>query len=154
MSTWTLHGSGRRDRDTWDRLHEITREWTAAWAGVDGFHINRLPDQPPVTTHLWAWAPNTWLRVRIDGPHWWGALLTCGGSVNSGLWQDVEAVDKPTITGLRHWQSDEGQAKQFRPAEDNVQDVLDAHDQFLQLVPLRHTTGTFIGRAESLQETP
>lgn len=151
-TTWNLHGCGRRDHDAWDHLHEITRDWTAAWAGIDGFHISRLPDRPPVTTHLWAWTTNTWLRVRVDGSHWWAALLTYGSSGESSFWSASEDVGEPTITSLRHWQSDDGQAKQFRPAEDNLEDIIDAHHRFIQLVPLRRTTGVFIGSTESHQQ--
>lgn len=148
--TWALRGSGRRTRDSWDHLHAITREWTAAWAGIDGFHLDRLPDQPPLTTHLWAWTTNAWLRVRIDGPHWWAALLTCGSSEEDELWTAPEPIEEPAITSLRHWPSAERQAMQYHGDEG----VLDVHDRFKQLVPLRRTTGVFIGasRVDSSQQ--
>lgn len=144
---WTLHGSGRREHRAWEHLHAITRSWTAAWADVAGFHLDQLPDEPPVTTHLWAWTTNTWLRVRLDGNHWWAALLARDSSEEEEIWRTSAAIPQPTITGLRHWQSDAGQTKQYRGADG----IIDTHDT-IQLVPLRRTTGVFIGSTDSLHE--
>lgn len=148
--TWTLHGSRRREHHAWEQLHGITRTWTAAWTDVAGFHVDHLPDEPPTTTHLWAWTTDTWLRIRIDGAHWWGALLTRGGDDVGGLWssQSIKSVPRPTITELRQWNSEDGQAKQYRGDEG----VLDQHDM-IQLVPLLRNTGVFIGSNDSLHNT-
>lgn len=94
-NTWNLHGSGRRNHSSWEHLHATTRNWTAAWADIDGFHLNHLPDQPPVATHLWAWTTNTWLRVRIDDSHWWAALLTLGSSTKTTFGALANPLNSP-----------------------------------------------------------
>lgn len=139
--TWFLHGSGRRSADDWRQLRSLAVDWDASWADVAGFHLEPMPATPPITTHLWAWTANRWLRVRIDGSDWWAALLTSGEPVIGDLWTDPEEVPEPPITKLRHWHSEhDGQVGQFRGNEEILN-----RDDFIKLTPLRQTTAAFIG---------
>ncbi|MBA8825284.1 hypothetical protein FHX42_002635 [Saccharopolyspora lacisalsi] len=146
MSAWTLRGTGRRDADTWNQLHAVTESWTAAWADVEGFHLETMPATPPVTTHVWAWSTGRWLRVRIDGAHWWAALLANNNEQEDDLWTTSESIAEPSITPLRHWMPDEGQVKQYRGSDN----VLGEHSM-IQITPLRRTTAAFLGHASTHQ---
>jgi hypothetical protein len=142
--TWYLHGSGRRTADDWRLLRSLNGDWDASWADVKGFHLEPMPSTPPITTHLWAWSGQRWLRVRVDGTNWWAALLTSGEPVAGDLWTDREEVPEPPITNLRHWHLDDGQVHQFRG-----NDELLNREDFIQLIPLRPTTAAFIGHAST-----
>lgn len=141
MTTWTLHGTGRRTRDQWPLLHRHTDTWTAAWADITGFHLTTMPAHMPTTTHLWAWTSHHWLRVRIDHDRFWAALLTENApNPDPALWSETsEDVGAPYTTRFRNWSNDR-EAKQYR----GDQGVLGRDDQ-LQLIPLRPTTAPFIG---------
>jgi hypothetical protein len=42
---------------------------TCLWQDLDGLHVEQAPPDPPHTSILWAWRPDSWLvRVRLDGP--------------------------------------------------------------------------------------
>ncbi|WP_017975261.1 hypothetical protein [Actinopolyspora halophila] len=159
-TTWTLYGSQRRSsRDSWEQLHRLTQNWTAAWADNNGFHLTDMPAETPVTTQLWAWTTGAWLRVRLDPPHWWAALLSCADNgIESCLDNDPdiawcrEHVEQPRITSVLHWNSTDKRIQQLRSTNAALLD----HDT-VQLVPLRSThptTATFIGSRESLPPTP
>ncbi|SNR87918.1 hypothetical protein SAMN06265360_1277 [Haloechinothrix alba] len=140
---WTLSGSGRRDTQEWDELRTLTDGWTVAWADVAGFHFTRMPAGLPQTTHLWAWAPGSYLRVRVDGRHWWAALLTEGEEQPVGEWS-TESCDTVEVVPMLHWPVGERRVKQFRQAEGS-QNVLHVHDLY-QLTPMSGpATGVFIG---------
>ncbi|MGP4020996.1 hypothetical protein [Saccharopolyspora sp. 5N708] len=140
--TWFLHGTGQRTASEWSMLQSFAAGWEASWADVAGFHLEPMPAQRPVTTHLWAWSQNRWLRVRIDGAYWWAALLSSGDSVVGEPWTEQEKVPEPTTADIRHWHlGSDRQARQFR----GNTEILD-RDDFFQLVPLRQTTAAFIGR--------
>jgi hypothetical protein len=49
---------------------------TCAWADLDGFHVAEAPTGQPVATHLWAWAPDRWVTMRIEPDRMWLARLT------------------------------------------------------------------------------
>jgi hypothetical protein len=140
--SWYLHGSGRQTRTSWRELLELDGEWTASWADHLGFHQEALPAELPKTTHLWAWARNRWLRVRVDHDHWWAALLVEGDKVEGPLWTKSGPVDAPDITPFTNWGGHRN-VKQYRPAA-GAEDVL-RRDDMIQLVPLRQTTAPFIG---------
>ncbi|EQD81987.1 hypothetical protein A8924_5491 [Saccharopolyspora erythraea NRRL 2338] len=140
--SWYLHGSGRKTRNTWHELLELAGGWTASWADHLGFHQDKLPAEPPKTTHLWAWTRHRWLRVRVDHDHWWAALLVEGNKIEGPPWIAPEPVDPPNITPFTNWGSHRT-VKQYRPAA-GAEDVLNRYDM-LQLVPLRQTTALFIG---------
>ncbi|MGW2410132.1 hypothetical protein ACWCXK_37295 [Streptomyces sp. NPDC001739] len=62
-----LERIGRLD---WHQARSLLAGTTCAWADLDGFHVteaDRLPEEPPQSTHLWAWDTNRCLRLRIDG---------------------------------------------------------------------------------------
>jgi hypothetical protein len=41
---------------------------TCLWQDLDGLHVEHAPEEPPYTSILWAWRPDSWLvRVRLDG---------------------------------------------------------------------------------------
>lgn len=142
---WTLHGSGRRHRDTWAHLHETTRGWTAAWADHHGFHLDTMPAEIPATTHLWAWTTGRWLRVRIDTPHWWAAVLT-PDDIGTGESWTPKNVETPQIHPVLHWNHEDKRVQQSRRR--GIGDVFD-HDA-IQLIPLRPSTAAFLGSRDSL----
>lgn len=51
----------------WPAIHEVLQTMTCAWADYEGFHVGTVPDEPPPYTHVWAWASDSWARVRVDG---------------------------------------------------------------------------------------
>jgi hypothetical protein len=142
--SWNLLGSNRREPDEWALLYQRAQSWSAAWADVEGFHLETMPPQPPVTTHLWAWTSRHWLRVRIDGRHWWAALLTAGTpDIRNDLWGEPESVAPPSVSPIRHW-ANEREAKQYRGT-----DEIRHRNDFIQLTPLRRTTAPFVGHISS-----
>lgn len=143
--TWILHGSKRQHHDTWSRLYEITKDWTAAWADNNGFHLETMPAAPTVTTHLWAWTAGRWLRTRIDPPHWWAAMLTAGEPPTGLSWK-AETIQTPRINTILHWAPKEGRIQQYRGSKG----VLDL--SAIQLLVNRTTTAAFIGLPESLPD--
>lgn len=62
----------------WARARAEFARMTCAWADLDGWHIAAAPDNPPLTTHLWAWSPGRWARVRMDGESGVVGLLSYG----------------------------------------------------------------------------
>ncbi|MCI2416186.1 hypothetical protein MOQ72_02015 [Saccharopolyspora sp. K220] len=140
--TWFLHGTGQRTGSDWPMLQSFAADWEASWADVAGFHLEPMPEQQPVTTHLWAWSQSHWLRVRIDGACWWAALLSSDDSGVGEPWTETDEVPEPTISDIRHWHV--GSDRQVRQFRGNTE-ILD-RDDFFQLVPLRPTTAAFIGR--------
>ncbi|WP_277675960.1 hypothetical protein [Saccharopolyspora rectivirgula] len=148
MSTdWNLYGSGRRHRDEWAQLHQATRGWAAAWADNRGFHLDAMPAEPPAATHLWAWAPGRWLRARIDTPHWWAALLTPDSTgISKSVFSIDETVPRPRVNHVLPWSHRDRRVQHYRCGGSS--DVLG--QDTVQLVPLRPTTGVFIGALDSL----
>jgi hypothetical protein len=142
--TWNLYGSTRHSHDGWSQLHDFAHDWTAAWADNDGFHLDPMPGTVPLATHLWAWTTGRWLRVRIDTPYWWAALLTVGPSVDLP-WQRKE-IEKPRIDASLHWSKKDGRVQQYRGSDG----VLDG--KAVQLIVNRPTTAPFIGWPDSLPE--
>lgn len=141
--SWYLHGSCRRTRDEWSELLAVADSWTASWADHLGFHEEPLPAESPRTTHLWAWAPHHWLRVRIDHDHWWAALLVEGEPRQDRLWWEKEPIGRPDITRFQNW-GNARETKQYRWAE-GAKNVLN-RDDMLQLIPLHKATNAiFIG---------
>ena len=61
--TYWLEGTGRTQ---WSEIQPQLEGMTCAWADLDGFHVEAVPREQPVTTHLWGWAPDRWVRVRVD----------------------------------------------------------------------------------------
>ncbi|MDV6011654.1 hypothetical protein [Haloechinothrix sp. LS1_15] len=139
-----LYGSGRHPAEDWPALHESAEGWTAAWADVEGFHFTVLPERMPVTTHLWAWKPDRWLRVRIDGQHWWASLLVHGTDHPRPDWAGYSETVEVTSMPMLHWPTADRRVQQFRQAP-NSQNVLEMTELF-QLTPLRQSaSGMFIG---------
>jgi len=64
VSTAWLTAHGRRP---WDEVVTLLSGCTCAWADLDGFHSAPPPAQAPPATHMWAWAGDRLLRIRIDG---------------------------------------------------------------------------------------
>jgi hypothetical protein len=143
---WTLLGSGRRANTDWVALGEALPDVTAAWADLDGFHISSLPPTAPLSTHLWAWAPGLWLRVRLDQPHWWAALLRASAPTTAcTLWQQQTLPDV-AIEPILHWPPSAGQIAQRRISPEHAL----ATFQMAQLTPLLPGTATFLGTADTL----
>lgn len=143
--TWTLYGSGERHADDWPEVHRHTHDWTAAWADITGFHIGPVPTESPVTTHLWAWTTGAWLRVRVDGHHWWAAILTTGDHDLS--WTPRTLVSYPAITRILNWD----------PHDQRIRYDEDLSATFpnrvaFQLTPHQRTPVMFIGNEESLPQ--
>jgi hypothetical protein len=41
---------------------------TCLWQDLDGLHVEPAPGDPPYTSIVWGWRPDSWLvRVRLDG---------------------------------------------------------------------------------------
>lgn len=144
--TWTMLGTGRRTADDWAALVAALPAMTAAWADLAGFHIDVVPATAPPTSHLWAWSPGTWLRVRVDQPFWWAALLTTRpGIANHDLWVTTEeplTVDQREVI---HWPPDAGEVAQRRVSPADALTL-----RMVELVPLRATTATFLGSRDSV----
>ncbi|GAB1512566.1 hypothetical protein [Actinophytocola sp. KF-1] len=144
--TWTMLGTGRRDVANWPALVAALPTMTAAWADLTGFHLDDLPAATPPASHLWAWSPGTWLRVRIDQPNWWAALLIPEPSdADPDLWATTEdglTVDHRKVI---HWSPDMGEVAQRRVTPENALDR-----QMIELVPLRPSTATFLGPHDSV----
>jgi hypothetical protein len=148
-ATWTLHRTGRRAAGAWKYLVTSLPEVTAAWADLTGFHVtDGLPDTPPLATHLWAWRTGTWLRLRLDHPHWWGALLTNTDVQPASPWI-ITRESVPTVEQhpLLHWNpgADQISQRQISPRE-----ALTSL-KMVELVPLRQTTASFVGTADTLR---
>ncbi|SDK57333.1 hypothetical protein SAMN04487819_11099 [Actinopolyspora alba] len=155
-TSWTLHGSGRRRLDDgWAGLHRMAEDWTAAWSDNDGFHLEVMPERAPVTTQLWAWTTRKWLRVRLDPPHWWAAVLRYESEQDGGedlveeSWS-ADDVAQPRIDRVLHWDSNDKRIQQLRSPNERPFD----HEIF-RLVPLRSrpTTATFIGGKDSVPQS-
>ncbi|MEW1657943.1 hypothetical protein [Streptomyces sp. NPDC093707] len=60
----------RLGRLDWAHARSLLTGTTCAWADLEGFHVadaERLPEEPPQCTHVWAWDGTRCLRLRIDG---------------------------------------------------------------------------------------
>ena len=99
-----------------------------------------MPATAPATTHLWAFTTHQWLRVRIDVPYWWAAVLTLDVEFalsrpqeeTSPSWTRKE-ISPPTVVWVRHWEPNDDRIKQYvGPA-----DVLGRHDH-VHARPPRH----------------
>jgi hypothetical protein len=149
MSIHTLYGTGRRAIGDWPTLRAALPAVTAAWADLTGFHITEnLPAAAPIATHLWAWAPHHWLRVRLDHRHWWAALL-CEVSATERshpLWSVRDTMTDVRVDPIEHWPPGAGEVAQRRLAP---ADALSTH-RMVQLVPLRPTTAVFLGTTDTL----
>ncbi|GAA4415692.1 hypothetical protein GCM10023148_12230 [Actinokineospora soli] len=143
MTTWTLHGSGRQPATTWTTLHTITPHWHTAWADPAGFHhTTHLPTTPPTTTHLWAWAPHHWLRVRIDHHHWWAALLTTTNTTPH--WPHHTTINHIDITPLRNWHHNPNNTPDHRIAHYRGTPNIIGHHNWTELTPRLPHTAQFI----------
>lgn len=70
---------------------------------VDGAHVVAAPpEDPPLATHLWGWAQDSWVRLRIDEGEAFGARLA-RGSLAIG----ARAVPEPTVLSARGWHPDD-----------------------------------------------
>lgn len=143
---WSLHGSRRQHRDAWPELYHRTSDWTAAWADNHGFHLEPMPTAAPVTSHLWAWSTDHWLRIRIDGALWWAALLSPSREAFAPAWKR-EDIDEPTINRILHWAKEDGRIQQYNGPKEIFEDL-----KYIQLLPHRPTTAPFIGTTDSLSE--
>ncbi|MBO3752846.1 hypothetical protein J5X84_42930 [Streptosporangiaceae bacterium NEAU-GS5] len=75
----TLTGHGRIP---WDRARTLLDGFTCAWADLDGFNLGPASQEPPLTTHLWAWRDQVLFRARMDGAECiLGRLDLSGGDV-------------------------------------------------------------------------
>ncbi|WP_197321059.1 hypothetical protein [Saccharomonospora sp. NB11] len=142
--TWTLYGSGRHEHADWALLHEHTRDWPAAWTDTGGFHLEPMPATPPATTHLWAFTRHRWLRVRLDVPYWWAAVLTL--DVEFPLpWTRNDKKIEPTVAWIRHWEPNDDRVKQYR----GTANVLGRREH-VRLLPHLPLCAPFVGHKDDL----
>lgn len=141
-------GTGRHDVANWPVLMAALQTMTAAWADLTGFHVDDVPAAAPQTSHLWAWSPGNWLRVRIDQPNWWAALLTTDPSAaDPDLWVTTEdglTVDHHEVI---HWAPDMGKIAQRRVTPVDALSL-----RMIELVPLRASTATFLGTHDGITQ--
>ena len=65
----------------------------AAWFDNDGWHEGPLALDAPLTTHLWAWGRDRWIRMRVDqGSAIVGELRTKPPNPDTKTSATVEAV--------------------------------------------------------------
>lgn len=64
---------------TWAAARTLIDGDACLWVDLRGAHHGPAPTQRPVGTHLWAWRPGRWVRVRIDGDRVLATVLTEGG---------------------------------------------------------------------------
>ena len=76
-STYHLFGHGRLP---WSDVRRLAEGLTCAWADLDGWHEGPAPDEAPISTHLWGWGRDRWLRARIDGDTAIVGELSLGGA--------------------------------------------------------------------------
>jgi hypothetical protein len=147
VTGWTLHGTGERSARDWPELLSGLAGWRAAWADLDGFHLAvPLPDALPVTSHLWAWTAGGWLRVRVDGGHWWGSALLHGSGVDPSIWAvEVEQVAEIMVERVWSWAADDGRVAQLRPRGLDVPE---------QMVPVGPQPAVYIGDLASVAALP
>ena len=144
--TWTMLGTGRRTANDWAALVTALPTMIAAWADPTGFHIDVVPASAPPSSHLWAWSPGTWLRVRVDQPHWWAALLTTEPhNADHDLWVTTEKSLTVNHHEVIHWPPEAGEVAQRRLSPSEALTL-----RMVELVPLRATTATFLGSLDSL----
>jgi hypothetical protein len=87
--TWTLHGLGSL---CWPDVQAVCDGMTCAWADYNGFHEDECPAEAPPYSHVWGWAPDRFVRVRVDGEQGVVGVLTDGNaSVMSSVTGDFEA---------------------------------------------------------------
>lgn len=145
-SRWHLHGSARRHHDEWAQLHAITENWQATWFDNTGLNLRIMPSTPPATSHLWAWASRRWLRVRIDVPHWWAAILSPDLLPVPDHWKIEDDLDVPRVGSVRHWGAEDGRTMQYRGNADL------RGQETIQLLPYLATTSPFIGTQDTLTD--
>jgi hypothetical protein len=100
----------RLGRMPWPEARTLLAGTTCTWADLHGFHIepaDRLPAEVPQSTHLWAWADDRCVRVRVDGTDALVAVLRPDGRPGT-------AVSIRTRPGLP-WGADDKQVGPLPP---------------------------------------
>jgi hypothetical protein len=63
---------------------ELTAGWWY-WADLSGAHLESTPpEESPISTHMWGWGDDRWIRLRVDGDTVLGAELSLGAPVTDG----------------------------------------------------------------------
>lgn len=147
MSGWELRGRPESAVADWPAMAEYLADWRAAWADLDGLHIDApAPRTLPTTSHLWAWTTSAWVRVRIDGDRWIGGGLFRGTHPEAEVWTAPrENVDVVTDV-ICSWAKDDGRVLQLRLAEGDIP------PRMQQLVPIGPNPAVYIGSVESYRE--
>ena len=84
----------------WSSIVDLVGDDLCLWTDLGGLHsLVPLPSSLPVgATHLWAWRPGRWTRVRLDGGR---ALATAGApSANAMLRAATRPSDKTSASSL------------------------------------------------------
>jgi hypothetical protein len=115
-------------RRPWAEIRPLLADCTCAWADLDGFHAEPPPADPPLATHLWAWADGKLLRLRIDGGDAIPAELRL---TNPGHGAPVTVTDRQAPT----WPAGEGRVSASQPWRDRTIRVY----QVAGLMPLEFT---------------
>lgn len=149
MSEWTLRGTTELSATRWPDLPSQFAGWRAAWADLDGMHVDvPLPSELPVTTHLWGWTSGGWLRVRVDGNRWWGGVLFHGDPIDSALWRAQPTPVEVRIDRIRSWATAQskvdGRVQQMRIASGTVPPTM------VQLTPVSARTAAYIGAPDTI----
>lgn len=142
-----LEGTGMRTADRWPDLVTALPGLTAAWADLDGFHMDAPPIDLPITTHMWCWREDLWVRLRVDGARWVGAVLHGGRATLLNGLRAHQHKDGLTadVTTLIPWSPQDRIGPQRNPA------VLRSMDQ---LVPRLPRTAAFIGEPSTAPRRP
>lgn len=144
--TLNLYGTTRRSAKAWRYLLEsLPAGMTAAWADLTGFHVTAgLPKELPRTTHLWAWTAGTWLRLRVDHPHWWAAMLSADSTGHGNTWTAGPEEVTVHVHPLLPWVIPDKRIAQHRITSPDTLAL-----PMIEFVPLRRTTASFVGAEET-----
>jgi hypothetical protein len=148
MTGWTIRGTTELAANRWPELIALPGDWRAAWADLDGMHINVAPPATlPVTTHLWAWTVGGWLRVRVDGNRWWASALLHTAGIDSSLWLALSEPIDVAVDSIRSWSPTDGRVAQMRIAAGTITPTM------WQLVPIAERTAVYIGAPNTFVST-
>ncbi|SDH47825.1 hypothetical protein [Pseudonocardia oroxyli] len=93
---------------TWASTLDLLGADSCLWTDLRGAHHGPAPAERPIGTHLWAWRPGRWVRVRIDGDRVLSTVLT------EGLAEAGEPVTGEIADGVP-WGADERAAAWHLP---------------------------------------
>lgn len=100
MSSYALATIHRSDWHQVRAMLPTQHTWFWCDLDADGAHVAGAPPvTPPFCTHLWGWATDSWIRLRIDEGEAFGAHLTRSSDPTC-----AHAVAEPTVLSAQGWQ--------------------------------------------------